>query len=103
MILHDFRCTECSEVEEHYCRAGEQASVCDACGGVSQKILRSLAKPHWSSLAQGDSASPEAISRFERMHKQQKAKEDKSYAEHGDYGAAPGASGHQRHYNDQSL
>ena len=68
-------------------------SVCGACGGVSHRVILRAAKPYWSRLAMGDSASPEAIDRFERMHKQQKAKEDKTYAEHGDYGPAPGGSG----------
>jgi|TARA_S200002703_G_C3703566_1_gene216099 hypothetical protein len=103
MILHDFRCEECGTVEEHMCSADDIMSVCDTCGAVSHRVFKQLAKPHWLALAQGASASPEAIDRFERMHKQQKAKEDKTYAEHGDYGNAPGASGRSQHYNDQSL
>lgn len=99
MILHDFRCEECNSVEEHYCRSDEQMSVCDACGGVSHRIFREVAKPHWSSLAMGASASPEAVDKFEKMHKQQKAKEEKTYKEHGDYGSAPGASGRSQDYN----
>jgi len=49
----------------------------------------------------GESASPEAIARFDTMHKKQKAKEEKTYADHGDYGPAPGASGRSQHYNNQ--
>jgi len=93
MILHDFKCEECGEVEEHMCSSGDEMSICDACGGHSHKIFLTTAKPHWLALAQGDNASPEAIDKFEKMHKQQKAKEEKSYDEHGDYGAAPGSSG----------
>ena len=103
MILHDFRCEDCGSVQEHYCHSDDRLAVCDACHGVSHRVILQAAKPHWSSLAQGDSASPEAISRFERMHKKQKAKEDKTYAEHGDYGNAPGASGRSQHYNNQQL
>jgi hypothetical protein len=31
----------------------------------------------------GDSASPEAINYFDRMHKKQREKEEKAIAEHG--------------------
>jgi hypothetical protein len=41
----------------------------------------------------GDTASPEAINRFERSRKQQRDKEEKSLRENGDYGAAPGSDG----------
>lgn len=102
MILHDFRCEECDTVEEHYCSSGDELSICDACGGISHRVFKQLAKPHWLALAQGDNASPEAVDRFERMHKQQKAKEEKTFAEHGDYGNAPGSSGRSQAYNDQS-
>jgi hypothetical protein len=93
MIIHDYRCEECNQVEEHYVSQEDQLWICDECGGVSHRVILQAAKPHWLSLAQGDSASPEAINKFEKMHKNQKAKEDKSYAEHGDYGTAPGSSG----------
>jgi hypothetical protein len=32
-----------------------------------------------------------AIDKFERMHKEQRAKEEKSLLTHGDYGPRPGA------------
>jgi len=103
MIIHDFRCNECGAAEEHYVKSDVATETCSECGGTSSRVILQAAKPHWSSLAQGRSASPEAIDKFEKMHKQQKAKEDKSYAEHGDYGPAPGASGRQTHYNNQAL
>ncbi len=99
MILHDFRCEDCGSVEEHMCKAGDDLSICDACGGVSHKVILTTAKPHWSSLAMGNNASPEAVDKFEKMHKQQKAKEEKTFKEHGDYGNAPGASGRSQDYN----
>jgi len=101
MILHDFRCEECGSVEEHYCRVEDRMSICSECHGVSHRVILQTAKPHWSSLAMGESASPEAIARFDTMHKKQKAKEEKTYADHGDYGPAPGASGRSQHYNNQ--
>jgi hypothetical protein len=93
MILHDYRCEECNGVEEHFVQRDKLLDICNECGGVSHRVILTAAKPAWLRLAQGDSASPEAINRFERMHKKQKAKEDRAYAEHGDYGTAPGSSG----------
>jgi hypothetical protein len=93
MILHDFRCVECRHTEEHFVSSDTQSVACERCGGHAGKIFLELAKPHWAALAQGDNASPEAINRFERIHKQQTAKENKSYKEHGDYGPAPGGQG----------
>lgn len=91
MILKDFRCEDCGFVEEHLCEASDLISVCSDCSGVSHRVFLELAKPHWAALAQGDSASPEAISHFERAHKKQAVKESKALKEHGDYGPAPGA------------
>lgn len=96
MILHDYECELCSKVEEHFVKSDTEVVECGYCDGNAHKIYLQLAKPHWSALAQGDSASPEAINRFERSHKQQKAKEEKSYNEHGDYGPAPGGAGGNR-------
>lgn len=39
----------------------------------------------------GEGASPEAIKKFEKMRREQRAKEEKSQREHGDYGPSPGA------------
>jgi hypothetical protein len=91
MILHDFRCEACGLVSEHLIESNVTVIQCSECHGNATRVFKQLAKPHWLALAQGDSASPEAIDRFERMHKQQKAKEDKSWDEHGDYGPRPGA------------
>lgn len=90
MILHDFECQSCGVVTEHLVSSSVYEIDCIYCLGTTKRVILQAAKPHWSSLAMGDSASPEAIDRFERLHKQQKAKEEKTYAEHGDYGPASG-------------
>lgn len=91
MPLFDFECSKCGSVKEHFVYGSVQEVECVACGATAKKVFLVAAKPHWAALAQGDSASPEAIARFDRVHKQQKAKEDKAYREHGDYGPRPGA------------
>jgi hypothetical protein len=42
-------------------------------------------------MALQDGATETSLKHFERIHMQQKAKEEKSYREHGDYGKSPGS------------
>lgn len=42
-------------------------------------------------MGAGKYASPESIDYFEKVHKQQKAIEERYEREHGDYGPRPGA------------
>ena len=90
MPLYDYRCPE-GHIHEHLVPSDVRTVKCDTCGEEAPRVYLTLAKPHWSALAQGDSASPEAISHFERAHKQQAAKEQKSLDNHDDYGPRPGA------------
>ena len=91
MPLHDFRCRRCKHVHEHMVDAGTTSMPCTECLGTAERVFLVAPKPDWLGLAQGDSASPEAIDKFDKMHKQQAEKESKAQAEHGDYGPRPGA------------
>ena len=93
MPLHDYECSECGSVNEHFVNGNVHTVRCLNCKGDAHRIFLTVAKPHWSALAMGSSASPEAIARFDRVHRQQKEKEEKSYKENGDYGPAPGGDG----------
>lgn len=93
MILHDYRCTKCGTEQERFCKQDEIHLDCVKCGEVAYRVILKAPQPDWAGLAMGDSASPEAISHFERTHKQQRAKEEKSLRENGDYGPAPGSDG----------
>lgn len=44
-----------------------------------------------SRIALSASASPESIAHFDRVHRERKAIEEKSMADHGDYGKAAGS------------
>lgn len=88
-ILHDYRCS-CGKVSEHFVRPEETQVLCE-CGQMADRVILKAPSPDWLSLAQGDSASPEAIDKFEKMHKKQAAKENESLDNHGDYGPRPGA------------
>lgn len=91
MILHDYRCTECGLVEERFVKVDDTIIACNRCSGAAQRITLKAPNPDWAGLAMGSTASPEAINRFERVHKQQRDKEEKTFREHGDYGPAAGS------------
>lgn len=91
MPLHDFRCETCHAVCEHLVKSGTETMPCHHCQGTAHLVFLTPAKPFWTALAQGDSASPEAVDKFEKMHKEQAAKEKSTFEEHGDYGPRPGA------------
>ena len=90
MPLYDHRCPE-GHVTEHFHPSDVDTVKCPVCDLEAPRVYLTLAKPNWLALAQGSSASPEAIDRFEKMHKQQADKEAKSLENHGDYGPRPGA------------
>lgn len=91
MIMHDHRCKECGSVTEALVQASVRSVSCQRCGGHATRVILKAPQPDWARLAMGDNASPEAIDRFERLHKQQREKEAETYKEHGDYGPRPGA------------
>lgn len=91
MPLYDYRCRTCGAVEEHFVPSGTDLLPCGECGDPADRVYLEVAKPNWMALAQGNSASPEAVDKFEKMHKQQAAKEKATLQEHGDYGPRPGA------------
>jgi len=45
----------------------------------------------WLSMAGQKNVGPEVADRYDKMCRQQKAKEQKSLDTHGDYGPSPGA------------
>ena len=92
MPTYDYQCDNCGHSEEIFCKVSEREEQrCGECSQTTRQVIRHAPRPHWTSLAMGASASPEAIKMFDKMRREQKAKEDKSFRDHGDYGKAPGA------------
>lgn len=89
MILQDFRCPE-GHVTEHRVTSDTLSMPCD-CGATAQRVFLTAPKLDYGHMAQGESAPTTAIDKFEKMHKQQRAKEERHFARNGDYGPAPGA------------
>lgn len=89
MIMHDFRCSN-GHVAEHAVNSSTTTLQCQ-CGETSVRVFLTAPKLDYGHMAQGESAPTTAIDKFERMHKDQRAKEERHLREHGDYGPAPGA------------
>lgn len=89
-MIFDFRCKSCEAIHEDWTKPDVFWSSCPKCGEPSRRILSAVRIDH-SAMALSESASPESIAHFDRVHKSQKAKEDKSVERHNDYGKAAGA------------
>ncbi len=84
MPTFEFKCPDCDQYFDRFCKIADREEVIhEGCEHTAKQVVRTPAKPIWSSLAMGDSASPEAINKFEKMHKQQADKENKAIADHG--------------------
>lgn len=92
MPTYEYTCPACGYQQDAFCSVSERKNqTCEECGNITNQVVRTPAQPHWSSLAMGSSASPEAIRRFDKMHREQADKEAKMKKEHGDFGKAPGS------------
>lgn len=92
MPTYEYKCPKCGHEDDIWTTVSKRKDqVCSACGNATNQVVRTPAQPHWSSLAMGVGASPEAIKKFDKMHREKAAKEAKIKAEHGDYGKSPGS------------
>lgn len=89
MPLFDFVCQDGHRTEE-LVSADTEAVLC-RCGLEARKVFLSPPKISWLALGAQKHASPEAIARFDKLHQQRKAKEERCYRDNGDYGPAAGA------------
>lgn len=85
----DFHCTECGVTTEHFVDHWVEEVPCE-CDSTARRILSSV-RIDRSAIALTLGASPESIAHFDRIHQQRKTIEERTYAEHGDYGKAPGS------------
>lgn len=91
MILFDFKCTQCDHTFEELVKSSVMEIPCPECGETAKRALLTPPRVDWMSMAQGANAPVGAVDYFERVHKQQKAIEERNEREHGDYGPRPGA------------
>lgn len=92
MPIHDFRCAN-GHITEQLVKSDVTRIQCPVCatGTLANRVFLTAPRVDWLALGASRHASPEAVERWDRMHKEQKAKEEKSFEEHGDYGPRPGA------------
>jgi len=91
MPTYEYTCPKCGHETEIFCKLSERLDQKCECGNTLEQRVRTPAQPHWSSLAMGEGASPEAIKKFDKMHRERAEREAKTKREHGDYGKAPGS------------
>lgn len=90
MPIHDFRCSYCHHVHDALVKWNDTERECPACGKVAVRIFLSTPKLNYLAMGAQKNVSPEFQEKFDKMHRDQKAKEEKSLEEHGDYGASHG-------------
>lgn len=88
LILFDFECKHCGSVFEELVRSDVREFNCE-CGHAAKRIVSGTHLDYQGMATSGDGMET-AADRFDRMHRQRKAIEERSYREHGDYGAQPG-------------
>lgn len=91
LILYDFQCPQCGTFEE-LAKSDIHSVPCPQCKSPSQRLI-SPVRIGLLAMATSDSASPESINYFEKVHRQRRAIEEKSLREHGDYGNMAGSDG----------
>lgn len=88
--MYDWRCKGCGAEFEDLAKSDVFQTPCPKCSETANRII-SCPRIDKTAMALQDGATETSISHFEHIHKQQKAKEEKSYREHGDYGKSPGS------------
>lgn len=92
MPTYNYTCLACKNEDDIFCKMSERKDqVCTECGTATEQVIRHAPQPHWTSLAMGSNPSPEAVKKFDSMRAEQRVKEEKSMADHGDYGKSPGS------------
>lgn len=69
----------------------DESRTCPKCGGATKRVVTSAPRVDWLGMGAQKNAGPEFVDRWEKMHKDRKAYEERTEKEHGDYGPAAGA------------
>lgn len=89
MPTYSYRCDACGSKFDELKPMAERAEAQCECGATAKQRITPV---RFDTLRMGaGSDMPTFVDKFDRMHREQAAKEEKHYREHGDYGPAPGA------------
>jgi len=91
LLMFDFECPQCG-VFEDLVKSDIRQTPCPRCKSPAQRLI-SPVRIDRLGMALQEGASPTSIDYFERVHRQRKAIEERSYSEHGDYGSHAGSDG----------
>lgn len=86
--IYDFECPRGHTFEE-YVTLEVRQWLCE-CGCLATRLMPAP-RIDRSHIALSASASPESIAHFDRVHRERRAIEEKSLANHGDYGKSAGS------------
>ena len=84
MPIHDFRCTACNHVHAELVKWNVTTHKCRKCENESKRVFLQLAKPNYLEMGAQRNVSPEFQDRFDKMHREQAAKETAFEKEHGE-------------------
>jgi len=87
--IHDFRCPA-GHVHDALVKIEEDCRECPECGNLAERVFLKGPKLNYLAMGAQENVSPEFQKKFDKMHSEQKAKEEKSLEAHGDYGASHG-------------
>ena len=90
LATFSYKCTN-SHYHDAFIKNTVTEHECPECGEMAKRCIRHAPKLDWLGMAQGNSAGPEFIDRWDKMHKDRKAHEERTETEHGDYGPAAGS------------
>lgn len=77
---------------EDLAHSDTRQTPCPRCGELADRQI-SAVRIDKSAMAMASGATPTSIDHFERIHRERKAIEERSYREHGDYGTHAGSDG----------
>jgi putative FmdB family regulatory protein len=93
MPLHDFKCKKCSHIHEELVKWDIKTHTCPKCDNESKRVFLKVAKPNYLAMGAQKDAGPEFQTKFDKLHRDQAAKEKAFEKEHGEgqyYNTAPG-------------
>jgi len=90
-MMFDFECP-IHGLFEDLVKSSVREIPCPQCGAPAHRAI-SPVRIDRLSMAVKDGATPTSIDYFDRVHRERKALEERSYSEHGDYGNHAGSSG----------
>lgn len=91
LLMFDFLCPTHGLFEDMV-NPSTHSAPCPKCKTPASRQI-SPVRIDKTSMALSSGATPTSIDHFERVHRQRRAIEDRTFREHGDYGSAAGSDG----------